>query len=110
MLDPTWFDKTNPYWYDLVYMLKPLDVKNGHLYENYYTLKGTNTMEWSCNSAGGNLLEVMETSTAVVSKNESLPIMDSQAKIALDESSIAVWNDTLSFRLYGNISGVSTTS
>lgn len=110
MLDPTWFDKTNPYWYDLVYMLKPLDVKNGHLYENYYTLKGTNTMEWSRTSAGGNLLEVMETSTALVSKNESLPIMDSQAKIALDESSIAVWNDTLQFRLYGNISGVSTTS
>jgi hypothetical protein len=52
----------------------------------------------------------METSTAVVSKNESLPIMDSQAKIMLDESSIAVWNDTLQFRLYGNISGVATTT
>lgn len=36
VLDSNWFNTSNPYWYDLVYMLKKLDVSNGDSYNNYY--------------------------------------------------------------------------
>lgn len=39
-LDSEWFNINNPYWYKLVYMLKPFNVKNGTSLENYYTKWG----------------------------------------------------------------------
>ena len=36
-LSSSWFSTTNPFWYDLVYMLKKLDVANGNSYNNYYS-------------------------------------------------------------------------
>lgn len=55
VLDPDWFSAGNPYWYRLVYMLKPFDVKMGDLYNNqysdfstrYYDNRGVNIGEWS---------------------------------------------------------------
>ena len=35
-LDSSWFNTSNPYWNDLVYMLKPFNVKNGSRMENSY--------------------------------------------------------------------------
>ena len=37
-LDSEWFSTSNPYWYKLVYMLKPFDTKKGQLYDNTYKL------------------------------------------------------------------------
>lgn len=35
-LDSTWFNTSNPYWYNIVYMLKMLDINSGNLYSNVY--------------------------------------------------------------------------
>lgn len=35
-LSPYWFNKDNPYWYNLVYMMKSFDVKKGDSKENSY--------------------------------------------------------------------------
>ena len=38
-LDNSWFNSSNPYWYNLVYMLKSFSMsKEGELYNNIYTL------------------------------------------------------------------------
>lgn len=38
-LDSNWFSTSNPYWYNLVYMLKPFNSdKKGELYNNLYSL------------------------------------------------------------------------
>lgn len=34
--DTSWFNTKNPYWYNLVYMLKPFDAKNGDIRNNLY--------------------------------------------------------------------------
>jgi len=44
-LENEWFNKNNPYWYDLVYMLKPFDIKNEDLYSNSYML-ATYAFSW----------------------------------------------------------------
>lgn len=46
-LDNTWFTSTNPYWYNLVYMLKPFetkDNKDGAI--NYYDMGIIDTNTW----------------------------------------------------------------
>ena len=35
-LDDTWFNDSNPYWFNLVYMLKPFDIKKGDTKDNSY--------------------------------------------------------------------------
>lgn len=42
-LDKSWFTTTNPYWYNLVYMLKPFNVKDGTSIENHYTKWGSDS-------------------------------------------------------------------
>lgn len=37
-LDNEWFNELNPYWYNLVYMLKPLDNKSEEIRTNLYTV------------------------------------------------------------------------
>ena len=36
-LDSTWFNTSNPYWYNLVYMLKQNDIKKTETYNNTYS-------------------------------------------------------------------------
>ena len=52
--DNEWFNRLNPYWYNLVYMLKPFDAESGELYTNnytglstrFYSTNGVNLGEW----------------------------------------------------------------
>lgn len=39
-LNPLWFSKKNPYWYNLVYMLKGFSPKNGNTFNNSYGENG----------------------------------------------------------------------
>lgn len=41
-LDTVWFNKKNPYWYNLVYMLKQFDIKDGGTNTNTYKSIGHN--------------------------------------------------------------------
>lgn len=45
VLDSEWFNTSNPYWYNLVYMLKPFDIKNGN--SNVNTYSSTGYHEWT---------------------------------------------------------------
>lgn len=45
-LDADWFNSSNPYWYNLVYMLKPFSTKKEQGATNYYTLSSQDIM-WS---------------------------------------------------------------
>ena len=47
-LDTTWFNKYNPYWVNLVYMLKSFNVKNGDEKPNYYSVNETTSGEELC--------------------------------------------------------------
>ncbi len=51
-LDSNWFNTSNPYWYNLVYMLKPFDIKLGNDYFNQFmancnlTNEARNDINW----------------------------------------------------------------
>ena len=40
-LDKGWFNTKNPYWYNLVYMLKPFDTNDGDIHNNIYNTLST---------------------------------------------------------------------
>ena len=48
-LDESWFNNTNPYWYNLVYMLKPFDMKGEESVTNYYKLGLYGNITWKDN-------------------------------------------------------------
>lgn len=48
-LDDSWFNNTNPYWYNLVYMLKPFDMKGEESVTNYYKLVLYGAITWKDN-------------------------------------------------------------
>ena len=62
-LDSSWFKTDNPYWYNLVYMLKPFNVKNGTNLENIYSKWST----WN-NGATGSIGKSNSSSSPAVSK------------------------------------------
>lgn len=43
-LDSSWFNTSNPYWYNLVYMLKSLNNIKNNTFTNVYTSGNTNTV------------------------------------------------------------------
>lgn len=47
-LDDDWFNQSNPYWFNLVYMLRPFNAKDGTMQENanYYTANPYGSMGW----------------------------------------------------------------
>ena len=48
-LDESWFNTTNPYWYNLVYMLKPFDMKGEESVTNYYKFGLYGAITWKGN-------------------------------------------------------------
>lgn len=45
-LNEEWFNTANPYWYNLVYMLKPFDNKNSDDATNSYTIVPSTDFNW----------------------------------------------------------------
>lgn len=82
-LDTSWFNVDNPYFYKLVYMLKPFNVKNGESKENHYTKWGKDaTMRSLGRSTTPNSPQVvqklaMPTGSSVVTNNklETYPLL-----------------------------------
>lgn len=48
-LDESWFNTSNPYWYNLVYMIKPFDMKGEESVTNYYKLVLYGDITWKDN-------------------------------------------------------------
>lgn len=51
-LDDTWFNESNPYWYNLVYMLKPFNDKNNSTFNNKYRQSLANNIDWTTQYSG----------------------------------------------------------
>lgn len=80
-LDSTWFNTNNPYWYNLVYMLKPFDVKDGTMTDNAntYVTKPYSSMGWQASSSI-NTMTTHRTTNLVTYNNEwteTVPMVDS---------------------------------
>lgn len=54
VLDETWFNTSNPYWYNMVMMLSKLDISNGYEYTNGYVFDVTNSQQWTSVSSSAN--------------------------------------------------------
>ena len=80
-LDANWFSTSNPYWYNLVYMLKPFDIKNGERIDNSYqylfdNASGSSAMfNWT--SSTGNFTTTHSSNSGVYQTNyENIEIYD----------------------------------
>lgn len=53
-LDPVWFDDNNPYWHDVVYMLKrgSFDSKSNDILSNYYQTNTKSIKSWHNKNSG----------------------------------------------------------
>ena len=83
-LDSSWFKTTNPYWYNLVYMLKPFNVKDGTNLENNYskwTIDRAGTGPYDIgksndvNSPATKKLLIPQSEAGVQSKSEAYPLL-----------------------------------
>lgn len=55
-LDNEWFNTANPYWYNLVYMLKSFNPKNGNVLTNKYTGVNSSSTQMQYNAGSENYL------------------------------------------------------
>lgn len=95
-LDNEWFNTNNPYWYNLVYMLKPLDVKNEDTYSNLYMFASFGL------SYGSNINEYVQPKTTNININitqEAVHIIDSNNMILLSDDYSVIFNTIVTFSL-----------
>lgn len=94
-LDNEWFNTSNPYWYNLVYMLKPLDVKNEDTYSNLYMFAAFGL------SYGSNINEYVQPKTTNININvtqEAVQIIDNNMILLSDDYSV-IFNTIVTFSL-----------
>ena len=78
--DTDWFNQSNPYWYNLVYMLKSFDTKNGSMTDNanIYTVNPYSSMGWQKTSSI-NTMTTHRTTNLCTYQNaytETVPMID----------------------------------
>ena len=96
-LDDSWFNNSNPYWYNLVYMLKPFDTKSEETVINYYKIAPRTSPGW-----GGQISAYTQPSVTpivFVDKNEVVPIVDSNNIIQLSDDYAVMFNSTYTIEL-----------
>ncbi len=77
-LDESWFNNSNPYWHDLVYMLKPFDVKRGDTKDNSYLTYGLIDM-WQTSFGGYNSQRSFNTNVSnVIYQNEPIHVSNNR--------------------------------
>lgn len=76
-LDGTWFSVSNPYWYNLVYMLKPFNIKDGETYENNYYTHPYSSAGWTKTSSTNTLTTHRTTNISFDNINyENVPMVN----------------------------------
>lgn len=81
-LDSDWFNTGNTYWYDLVYMLYPLNIKNGITYTNNYSLS------FGIYGYGGNLWQTSALTSEVWQRNKELNMFTAKSDSSVEEKQI----------------------
>lgn len=74
-LDSDWFNTSNPYWYNLVYMLKPFDLKGEEKVTNRYD-NSNYSINWGGTAASGWTTQQTTTISFNPSSTEIVPIVD----------------------------------
>lgn len=74
VLDSSWFNDNNPYWHDLVYMLKPFNQDKQEAAINYYSV-GTYDMTWT--EGSGTPWIAWASPTLVHNTSEAFPVVES---------------------------------
>lgn len=96
-LDDSWFNSSNPYWYNLVYMLKHFDSKSEETVNNYYKIAPDISPGW-----GGVIsayTQVKNTYFVFNEKTEVKPIVDSNDYIQLSDDYTVFFNTTYTIEL-----------
>lgn len=76
-LDSNWFNTTNPYWYRLIYMLKPINTDEERTNTNTYTMTGYQKMSWDV----PNWTTESSTRYTLNSSNEKVNILDNSGGV-----------------------------
>lgn len=95
-MDSDWFSASNPYWKDLVYMLKPFDSKLEETVTNYYKIALQIPPGW-----GGEISAYTQpktTNVVFVEKDEVKPIVNGN-NIQLSDDYSVLFNTTYTIRL-----------
>lgn len=88
-LDSLWFNKNNPYWHNLVYMLKPFSSKNEETVTNYYMFASFG-LSW-----GGDITEYVQpksTNIEFQDRTEATQIIDDNNMIVLSNDYTVIFN------------------
>lgn len=95
-LDGDWFNTSNPYWFNLVYMLKPFDSKLEETVTNYYKITLQDAPGW------GNVLSAYTTpkitNVVFTDKNEVKPVVNGN-NIQLSNDYTVFFNTTYTISL-----------
>lgn len=81
-LDSSWFNTSNPYWYNLVYMLKSLTNIKNNTYNNIYTSGSTTILTTPADSSKPYRYDFSSSSDALsfTANREQFPILQSDNK------------------------------
>ena len=116
-LDSEWFSISNPYWYDLVYMLKPLNVKEGNTIEDTYNVSTPNNDTGNCRWVVSGLTNELQTHKTVTLGYNSTVYEHESIVSPSSTTSQGIWNIPANTLMYikldmnaGIYDGQSTTS
>lgn len=104
-LSSQWFNDTNPYWKDLVYIMKRLNVDSGEGYDNIYTFDTEDEIEWTSVGSTTDVNVEKSVGAVVSSANETISRYNSTTgmfSIELDDFD-KIENSVFSFNLYGRV-------
>lgn len=103
-LDYNWFNVANPYWYNLVYMLKPFNLKKGNEVPNIYTgTSNTAEFQWSKNQGQLPYSTVQNSSINLSIVSEKTPrLEDNKIRVDLTDN-INITTHTIDFYVTGEM-------
>lgn len=96
-LDSDWFNTNNPYWYNLVYMLKPFDLKSEETITNLYMWATQGIPGWGGEISAYTQDKIYD--VAFPTKNEVIPIIDSNNYIQLSDDYTVVFYSIYTIKL-----------
>lgn len=102
-LDSEWFSELNPYWYKLVYMLKPFNTKKGNTMNNQYTGASSGEIQWSHNSGLIPYSTTQEIPFTLSVVNEKTERLEDNQFVLQTYDNINITNHSISFYITGKM-------
>jgi hypothetical protein len=96
-LDSDWFSDSNPYWHNLVYMLKPFELNNEETITNYYEFATLETASWGNDMSAYTTPQIYD--LLFYEKSETINIVDSSSFVHLSSDYTVDFNSSFSIQL-----------